>query len=145
MLEHWKDIPGYEGRYQVSDLGRVRSVDRLVEFPRYLRDGAWRSASLRKRKGVLLRPGPMRSGHLTVALGRGNSRQVHQLVLLAFVGPCPEGHEVLHLDHDPKNNRLDNLKYGTRSENIKMDYAAGRRQVHPNLAGSRWRHARSVL
>jgi hypothetical protein len=69
----------------------------------------------------------MKSGHLSVAIGKGNSRQVHQLVLEAFVGPCPEGYEVLHLNHEPSDNRLVNLKYGTRSENVRMDYAVGAR------------------
>lgn len=51
----------------------------------------------------------------------------------AFVGPCPAGHEVLHLNHTPGDNRRRNLKYGTRSENIKMDFAAGTRKKHPNF------------
>lgn len=112
----WRDVPGYEGRYQVSDTGLVRSLDRVDSYGR-------------RRKGQLLRPGPQKRGHLTVSLGRHNSKQVHSLVLLAFEGPCPEGHEVLHKDHNPQNNNWNNLKYGTRSENLLMDYAAGRRTV----------------
>lgn len=138
--EVWKDVPGYEGRYQVSDHGRVRSVDRVLEFSGYTtKTGKWKSASKRRFKGCLLAPGPQPSGHLSVAIGRRNSKQVHALVLLAFVGPCPEGHEVLHLNHNPADNRLTNLKYGTRSENVKMDYEVGVRKVHPNFIGSRWR------
>jgi hypothetical protein len=64
---------------------------------------------------------------------------VHRLVLLAFVGPCPAGHEVLHLNHQPADNRLENLRYGTRSENIAMDWAVGTRRMHPNTIGARWR------
>lgn len=123
MTENWKDIPGFEGRYQVSDLGRVRSL------PRRVRLVAHGIETSRLATGKLLRPGPTRSGHLTVAVGRGNSRLVHQLVLEAFVGPRPEGMEVLHLNHQPTDNRLANLRYGTRSENLRMDYAAGRRRV----------------
>jgi len=59
------------------------------------------------------------SGHLGVILGRGGRRDfVHRLVLEAFVGPCPGGMECRHLDGDPTNNRLDNLRWGTRKENM---------------------------
>ncbi len=71
-METWKDIPGYEGRYQVSDEGRVRSIDRPV---RVVCHGV---EAVRIAKGKMLRPGPSKSGHVTVALGRGNSRPVHQ-------------------------------------------------------------------
>lgn len=74
---------------------------------------------------------------MTVSLGRYNSKQVHALVLLAFEGPCPEGYEVLHKDHNPQNNNRKNLKYGTRSENLLMDYAAGRRTVAPEWVYSK--------
>lgn len=133
-MEIWKDIPGHEGRYQVSDLGNVRSVDHRVRL-------VTRQAgeTTRRVPGKLLRPGPSRSGHLSVAIGKGNSRMVHQLVMLAFVGPCPARHEVLHLNHNPADNRLVNLRYGTRSENLRMDYEAGTRVVHPAFIGSRWR------
>jgi len=62
---------------------------------------------------------------VSVAIGRGNSRLVHQLVLEAFKGPCPPGMECLHKNHTPGDNKLSNLKYGTRSENIKMDFLPG--------------------
>ena len=99
MNEIWKDVPEYEGLYQVSNLGNVRSYRRSIE-PK------------------LLKPGRMPRGHLSVALGRNNSRCVHELVLLAFVGPAPHKHECRHLNGDPSDNRLKNLCWGTRSENI---------------------------
>lgn len=74
----------------------------------------------------------MKSGHVSVAVGKGNSRQVHALVLLAFVGPYPAGCEILHLDGNPTNNTLTNLRYGTRSENLRMDYASGVRSRVPH-------------
>lgn len=132
-MEIWKDIPGYEGRYQVSDEGRVRSL------PHRVRLVARGKETTRLSPGRLLRPGRKTSGHVTVALGKGNSRQVHQLVLESFLGPRPDGCEVLHLNHDPADNRLVNLRYGSRSENLKMDYAAGRRTVPQNFIGARWR------
>lgn len=132
-MEIWKDIPGYEGRYQVSDEGRVRSL------PHRVRLVVRGKETTRLFPGRLLRPGPQQSGHLSVAIGKGNSRQVHQLVLEAFVGPRPAGCEVLHLNHNPADNRLENLRYGTRSENMKMDYEVGTRKRPVWLAGARWR------
>lgn len=131
MIEKWKDVPGFEGRYQVSDQGRVRSMDRVQLFPAYvLQSGLARSASRRTFKGKLLSPGGSKSGHVSVVIGKGNTRTVHTLVMEAFHGPAPDGYEVLHMNHTPGDNRLSNLKYGTRSENIKMDFAAGTRTPH---------------
>lgn len=121
-MENWRDVPGHEGGYQVSDAGRVRSL------PRRVRVVAHGTEATRASPGRVLRPGTTRSGHVSVAIGKGNSRLVHQLVLEAFVGPRPEGCEVLHLNHRPADNRLENLRYGSRSENLKMDYASGTRK-----------------
>lgn len=55
------------------------------------------------------------------------------------MGPCPAGHEVLHKDHNPANNKKRNLRYGTRGENVKADFIAGNRKVHANFIGARWR------
>jgi len=66
-----------------------------------------------------------KSGHLTVACGKGNSRYVHILVLEAFVGPTPKGKECLHANDVPWDNRWDNLRWGTRSENLIEAYANG--------------------
>ena len=121
MIEKWKAVPGYEGRYEVSDQGRVRSLDNYVAC-------GFEGKGQRLVKGCILKPGGnAKTGHVTVAIGKGNSKPVHQLVMLAFVGPPPAGHEVLHQNHVADDNRLSNLKYGTRSENLKMDYAAGTR------------------
>lgn len=121
--EIWKDVPGYENSYAVSNFGRVKSLARRVRL--------WTPNAGELTRAVaerILRPGPQKkSGHLTVSLGRRNSRMVHQLVLAAFAGPCPPGLEVLHRDGNPANNRLDNLRYGTRSENLEdIFYHTGR-------------------
>ena len=113
MQEVWKPVPGYEGLYEVSDQGRVRSLDR--DITQKSRWGTW--FTLRK-KGKLLRPGRMPQGHQSVALGRRNSQCVHKLVLMAFVGPAPDRHECCHNNGDPSDNRLENLRWGTRRENI---------------------------
>ena len=69
----------------------------------------------------LRKPTPINSyGHLAICWRQGSKliqRYVHRLVLYYFVGPCPEGQEVLHLDGDPSNNQLENLTYGTHLQN----------------------------
>lgn len=105
--ESWLPIAGYEGRYEVSNLGRVRSLDRVRSHGR-----RW--------KGRILKPNTTPGGYLIVNLYLDNamrSHTVHRLVLTAFVGPASEGHEALHRDGDPLNNALGNLSWGTRSEN----------------------------
>lgn len=70
------------------------------------------------RPGRTLKPGKVgTSDHLHVVLDGRTDRTVHSLVLEAFTGPCPEGMEARHLDDNPTNNRLENLVWGTRSEN----------------------------
>lgn len=114
MNENWLPIPGFEGLYEVSDVGRVRSVNRLVKH---------RCDGLKRLRGKMIaqRPGLKASGHLKVILyrdGKGHPLWVHRLVLEAFVGPCPDGLMALHADDDPKNNTLSNLSWGTRSQNL---------------------------
>jgi hypothetical protein len=114
-MEVWKLVPGYDGKYEVSNQGQIRSYQRRTE-------------------GCILRPGRMPSGHLSVALGRKNSQCVHKLVLLAFVGAAPNKHECLHMNGNPADNRLSNLRWGTRSENMKDAYAHGARDREKNRA-----------
>lgn len=105
--EIWKPVAGYEGAYEVSDLGRVRGVDRLLS------DG-------RKWKGKLLKSSDNGFGYLQVLLASGGvqrAKYVHRLVADAFLGACPEGMQVDHADNDRKNNRLNNLRYMTAWEN----------------------------
>lgn len=128
-------IPGYDG-YEASSLGRVRSVDRSVKH------GASHKAKAYShfRRGKILRPAPHQSGHLMVMAGRGNNLDVHVAVALAFHGERPFFKaEVLHLNHDEVDNRPGNLRWGTRSENLKRDYARGLRKVPANFIGARWR------
>lgn len=130
MIETWKDIPGYEGQYQVSTLGNVRSLDRLITC-----EGKVKGKYTSLRKGKLLRPGRSSSGHLTVALGRNSSRSVHLLVLSTFVGREEEqGVECLHINGVPFDNRVENLRWGTRSENMIDAYAHGARDMEKTRA-----------
>ena len=111
--ERWLPVPGWEGLYEVSDLGRVRSLDRYVRTHHNGR---------RLVPGRILKPQPAsKYGHLKVGFSSEGSKirwyQIHQLVMLAFVGPCPDGMEIRHIDSMPWNNALANLAYGTRKEN----------------------------
>ena len=113
MEEIWKDIPGYEGRYQASTFGRIRSLDRCVVNV---------NGGKRLMRGRVLRPAASPasgSDHLRVVLGHGQpGSTVHSLVALTFLGPRPEGMEVRHLDGNAQNNHVDNLAYGSRRENV---------------------------
>lgn len=108
--ERWQDIPDHPG-YQASDLGRIRSVDRVVT-----QMSRWGVIS-RRVPGRVLRPKVKDTGHLVVQLPGKRYRKVHQLVLEAFVGPCPPGKECCHYNGDPADNRLGNLRWDTRSNN----------------------------
>jgi hypothetical protein len=120
--EAWRDIPGFEGAYQVSDLGRVRSLDRMIRYP----DNHPQFA-----RGRILRPHPAPSGHHKVGFGHRNLVQVHALVMLAFVGPYPEGLEIRHLNGIPSDNRLVNLEYATQSRNlVDLKWHSGRIDRH---------------
>jgi hypothetical protein len=108
-LVTYRDIIGFLG-YRVGDDGSVWS--RWIPRGRLRRLGpTWHRLTLRKN----------RWGYLIVSLRRGGRRKytkfVHRLVLEAFVGPCPPGCESRHLDGNPANNRLDNLRWGTKEEN----------------------------
>jgi len=111
-METWADVPGFEGSYQVSDRGRVRSLDRVIKV-----DGK-RGRFEYVKRGQMLAPQNDAHGYLHVAIGKGNVQKIHRLVLAAFVGPCPVGQEVRHMNGDSRDNRLANLVYGTRLENM---------------------------
>ena len=113
--EQWLDVVGFEKSYEVSNLGRVRSKDR--SWMQRSRLGNMYEHCVR---GRVLRPGPSNYGHLSVVLGRGNTRMVLTIGLEAFVGPWPSPkHDARHLNGNPKDNKLSNLGWGTRSENIR--------------------------
>jgi hypothetical protein len=116
--EKWRAVPGFEGRYEVSSFGRVRSLDRGITYRRLDKYSGKIITVTKYMKSVMLRPGKMASGHQFVMLGRGNGFTVHTLVLNAFVGPAPEGMECCHNDGVASNNLVSNLRWDTRSENV---------------------------
>jgi len=122
MEEIWKDILGYEGKYQVSNMGRVKSLSREIHSNNQNGEFTWIS------KERILQPGKHDEGyHLSVVLHNPKRTQmVHQLVMLAFVGPPPEGMCVLHTNGDATDNRLESLRYDTQSENIYDVYRQGK-------------------
>ena len=109
--EQWRPIPGYEGLYEVSDHGRVKSLGRVTGGP---------YGSKRRVPPRILKPGMKRHGHLFVNLynaeGKTN-RTVHTLVAEAFIGPRPAKMYVCHWNDIPDDNRLENLRYATPREN----------------------------
>ena len=146
-MEEWKPVVGYEGLYEVSSLGRVRRLDTVVEMPLSRRhpDGWARIV----RGGVLRPGGNARTPYLSVALcreGRQKTFGVHNLVCEAFHGPKPfPKAEVRHLDGEGANNVLDNLCWGTHSENVRDTIRHGRnvngnktacKRGHPFVPGS---------
>ena len=107
-VENWRPVVGYEGLYEVSDQGRVRSFDR----PRGCRGFVYKGRVLKHgySKGYP-RVNLYRDGVVRFAL-------IHQLIMESFVGPCPDGQQVRHVDDDRLNCTLGNLLYGTHADNI---------------------------
>jgi hypothetical protein len=113
MIEEWRPVVGYEGLYEVSNLGRVKSVDRLCNSSK--RTAQW-------MKGRILKPrvNAHRQNRCTVALcknGKASYPYIARLVLTSFVGPAPKGQDAAHWDGNPVNNCLENLRWATVSEN----------------------------
>lgn len=112
--ETWKPVLGYEGLYEVSDMGRVKSVPRP------------------STRGGILKPSVSKKCYLRVNLcknGKQKTYNVHILVWEAFKGKVPDGNEIDHLDGNPKNNRLDNLDPKTHKENCNNPITVKRHTV----------------
>jgi len=126
MIEEWKAIPGFEGLYEVSNLGRIKSIRReiLRTTPRDVTKFCYASyggkvlkPSVAKSRYNKLNPYPI---FCFVTLSKQNiqyNKRVHRLVLESFVGSCPAGMEGCHNDGDPTNNKLSNLRWDTASAN----------------------------
>lgn len=111
--ESWRDIPGLEGRYQASTHGRLRWVGPAIGST---------------CPGRIVTGTKNQDGYYSVRPYERPDRRVvrvHQLVALAFLGPCPDGLEVNHIDGDRTNNAPCNLVYITHAENVRHSWALG--------------------
>lgn len=121
-IVEWRPVVGWEGRYEVSEYGEIRTVARTVSFGRAVRKIP--QAEIYRHRN--------QRGYLQVVLWKGSlskSRAVHRLVLDAFVGVRPDGLQCRHLDGNALNNHFTNLKWGSSRENIDDRTAHGRHCV----------------
>ncbi|MDG4968269.1 NUMOD4 domain-containing protein [Lactococcus lactis] len=121
-MEVWKDIPGYEGKYQASSYGQIRSLDREVIVTERVR-GRFKRVCKGK---ILAQKRQDAYGHLGTSLGQSGQFYTHYLVALTFLGERPENQDVRHLDGNLINNNLENLAYGSRTDNIIDCYRQGK-------------------
>lgn len=133
--EIWKDIEGYEGYYQASSFGNIRSIDREVPYIRY-------GISLKKKmKGKVLSPAIKNSGYFKLALSSYNNLKhscVHRLVAETFI-PNPKKLKcVNHIDGDKLNNNIENLEWISHTDNNIHAFKTGLKKVNEN-------HGRSKL
>lgn len=122
-----KSIPGFPD-YTITKGGRVWSTSRVTPHGH-------------RHRGKWLRPGVLRSGYRNIVLyinSQGYTCYIHRLVLETFVGPCPEGMEVCHNNGNRADNRLENLRWDTRQENIQDAIKHGTHNfLHLNRKGEK--------
>ncbi len=118
MNEIWKDIAGYEGLYQVSNLGRVKSL----------------------KKEIIMKVNPDKNGYLTLCLSvnrKESNKRIHRLVAEAFI-PNPKNLPyVCHKDDNPENNSVDNLWWGTHTDNVRDMWKKDRAVIKRGSENSR--------
>ena len=123
-MEVWKDIEEFKGLYQVSNLGQIRSIDRITEY---------KTGAKRLTKGVVLSIGKNKLGYSQVGLSKNDkcySRRVHRLVAQAFI-PNPNRYkEINHIDGNKQNNNVDNLEWCNRKQNIRHAINNGLRKKY---------------
>jgi hypothetical protein len=123
--EVWKKIPGYEGLYDVSTLGRVRSL----------------------KRGIIMKPGKHKTGYLQVNLRRGGkyaTEKIHRLMAMAFLGLRGSKDErvVNHIDGNRSNNMIWNIEIVTRSENSSICFNSKRSGCTSGYIGVCWNKQR---
>jgi len=111
MAEQWRPVAGFEGAYEVSSYGAVRSLSRRlinrIGHPHTVR-------------GRVLKPDVDKDGYLVFRVSAYGKKRVvkgHRLVAETFIGSCPDGYQVAHYDGNPANNRVSNLRYATCKDN----------------------------
>ena len=111
-MEEWKNVIGYEGLYEVSNTGQVRSLDRYVKYS---------NGRIHLHKGKVLSPVKDKDGYLAVFLscnGKQKTIRIHRLVAQVFIENPDNLPEVNHLDEDKTNNRVDNLEFCDHKYNV---------------------------
>lgn len=124
QTEIWRPIPGWEGYYEASNHGRIRSVNRTVRHS---------YGRTRHLTGRVLKERANPQGRPMVNLchdGKYKNHTIHSLIAATFIGPRPQGAIIRHLNDDPWDNRVENLAYGTPHENT---WDCIRNGGHPEL------------
>lgn len=133
MKEIWKDIKGYEGLYQVSNFGRIKSLERVAKSNKF--------GGVRTIKEAILHPTDNGNGYKIVGLrkaGRRKNCYIHRLVALAFI-PNPNNLKYInHIDYDRENNKVSNLEWCTQKENV--NYSRERMSKPRKVAYSKTGH-----
>ena len=113
MSEIWKDVIGYEGLYQISDNGKLRSTERTIKYPDGYSDRLFKSKELSLNVS--------KNGYIYFDLYRNQKRKrffSHVLVMMSFIRPKQGFEDINHINGIKKDNRIDNLEYCSRSENM---------------------------
>ena len=116
-MEIWRDIKGYEGLYQVSNLGRIKSLEKII-------NANFKYGNTHNYKEKILKPFKETRGYLKVRLyknGVAKNYKVHRLVANAFLGE--NNLTVNHIDKNKENNKLENLEYMTNKNNTRYSQA----------------------
>lgn len=122
MEEVWKDIPGYEGLYQVSNFGKIKALPKIKITP----DGR-----VGKTKEIILKENDNNFGYKSVSLSKNCKKtrfRIHRLVAEAFLENPNNYKEVNHKDENKSNNNVNNLEWCTRSYNAKYFYQKRREE-----------------
>jgi len=140
--EIWKPIKGYEGRYEVSNTGKVKSLERIEFMPWMGKNRVCKEKPMRiqQKDNIYL--------FVTLSDGGGRTTQkcryVHRLVAEAFKGPIPKGHIINHKDRDRTNNHEDNIEIVSQRDNC-LHCVRGRKKsskypgVHFEVASGWWK------
>lgn len=136
VAERWKPVLGWEGYYEVSNISRVRSVDRYVR-------GKKAGVLALRTSRIIMDQRPSNTGYLRVHLrdragGRNKNVLIHTLVLEVFCGPRPDENQCNHKDGNKANNHIDNLEWVTMSQNMRhsvdvLGQRRGERYVNSKL------------
>lgn len=123
-VEVWKDIKGYERKYQISNYGRVKSLERLT-------NAGIKNNRITKRKEKILKPLKVTKGYYSIRLydenKQGKTLKIHRLVAEAFIPNTDKKEQVNHIDGNKANNRVDNLEWCNCKENMEHSYKIGLR------------------